>query len=241
VRAFEDAALEIEPEGACEIWMASTAGIALVSGALAPSLMPLTVALALISGPVALHVARGRARQRFIASLPRALEHIATGLRGGASMTETLVALSQERGPLAGDIRRLCARAALGAGLSEALARWPAERDVPSVRAVAGALAVASSVGGPAAGALDGLAESLRQRQGAAAEARALSAQARLSAIVVGGAPLAYLAFAAVLDSDSLHVLLATGAGRTCLVIGLALEVLGLLWMRRIVRAEEPA
>jgi len=109
------------------------------------------------------------------------------------------------------------------------------------VRAAAGALAIANTVGGPAANALDGLAESLRQRQGAAAEARALSAQARLSAIVVGAAPLAYLAFSALVDSDSLQVLLATGAGRTCLVLGLLLEALAIVWMRRIVRSDDPS
>jgi tight adherence protein B len=174
-----------------------------------------------------------------VVALPGALEQIAAALRGGASITEALGALADGRGPLAGDLRRLRARATLGSGLGEALAVWPDERAIPSVRAVAGALAVAATVGGPAAGALDGLAESLRQRQGAAAEARALSAQARLSAIVVGAAPAAYLAFSALVDSDSMRVLLATGAGRTCLVIGLALEVLAIVWMRRIVRTEE--
>ena len=241
VRALEDAAFDVEPEGACEIWLASIVGIVLVAAALAPSLVPIAAVLAVIAGPIALHIARGRARQRFLAALPRALEQIATGLRGGAAITETLDALAQERGPLAGDLRRLRARASLGPGLSHALNAWPDERDVTSVRAAAGALAIANTVGGPAANALDGLAESLRQRQGAAAEARALSAQARLSAIVVGAAPVAYLAFSALVDSDSLRVLLATGAGRTCLVLGLVLETLAVVWMRRIVRSDEPS
>lgn len=240
VRALEDAALDLEPEGACEIWAATVTGLVLVAAALTPSLVPLVALLALLAGPVGLRVARGRARQQFLAALPRALEQTATGLRGGASIVESFAVLGEERGPLAADVRRLCARASLGAGLPHALATWPEERALGSVRAASGALAVAATVGGPAAGALDGLAESLRQRQGAAAEARALSAQARLSAIVVGAAPIAYLAFSALVDSKSLRVLLATGGGRTCLVIGLILEVLGVLWMCRIVRTQEP-
>jgi len=76
---------------------------------------------------------------------------------------------------------------------------------------------------------------------GALAEARALSSQARLSALVVGGAPVAYLIFSAVVDPSSVDVLLATDAGRVCLVLGLGCEALAALWMRRILGREESA
>jgi tight adherence protein B len=122
--------------------------------------------------------------------------------------------------------------------MSDALATWPAEADLPEVRAAAGACAVAVSVGGQSAGALDGLARSLRDRLGAVADARALSAQARLSAVVVGAAPLAYLAFTALVDPASVGVLVGTPVGRVCLGLGLGLEALGALWMRRIVDGE---
>src|SRR5262249_57226359 len=135
-------------------------------------------------------------------------------------------------GPLAADLQRVQARADLGVGLADALALWPAEREVEDVRAVAGALAVAETLGGRSAHALDGLAASLRDRLGAAAEARSLSAHARLSALVVGASPLAYLVFSALVDPASVALLVRTGAGRLCL--GLLLEVVAVLWMRRI-------
>ena len=113
------------------------------------------------------------------------------------------------------------------------------ERDVGDVRAVAGALAVAETLGGRSAHALDGLAASLRDRIGAAAEARSLSAQARLSAVVVGASPLAYLVFSALVDPGSVGVLVGTGAGRACLVVGLLLEGVAALWMRRILASAE--
>ena len=106
------------------------------------------------------------------------------------------------------------------------------------VRAAAGALAVAASQGGRAAEAIDGLASSLRHRLDALAEARALSTQARMSAVVVGAAPIGYLAFASLVDPRSVSVLVGTGVGRTCLVVGLGLEGLAALWIRRIVRSE---
>ncbi len=111
----------------------------------------------------------------------------------------------------------------------------PKERPLPSVRAAAAALAVATTMGGRAAGAIDGLATSLREQRGADADARALSAQARMSAVVVGVAPIGYLLFSAVVDPASVEMLVGTSVGRVCLVAGLTLELAGVLWMRRIV------
>jgi len=128
-------------------------------------------------------------------------------------------------------------RTQLGLPLADALAAWPAEHDAPGVRAAAGALAVATTVGGRAADAIDGLAASLRDRLDAMAEARSLSAQARLSAVVVGAAPLGYLAFAALVDPGAVTALVSTGVGRVCLAVGLGLEALAALWIRRILRS----
>jgi tight adherence protein B len=238
-RALEDAAIAVEPEAACELWLACVLGTTITATALAPGLGVIAALCVLAGGPVALQVARGRAQRRLVAALPGALEHVAAGLRGGATVDEAVEAIALGDGPLAPDLRRVRARAALGSGFADALAAWSAERELASVRATCGALAVASSVGGPAAGAIDGLAGSLRDRLGAAAEARALSAQARVSAIVVGVAPLAYLAFSALADPASLSVLVDTTAGRVCLAAGLGFEVLAIICMRRIVRAED--
>jgi tight adherence protein B len=233
--ALADAAIDLEPEGACELVIGAAVGSTLFALAIAPGLaLPVAVA-AIAAGPLALRVARHRAQQRFVAALPGGLEQVAAALRGGASIADALAPLAAS-GPLAPDVRRVRARASLGVGLADALAAWPEERPVSAVRAAAGALAVATTVGGRSADALDGLAASLRERLGADAEARSLSAQARLSAIVVGGAPLAYLAFSAIADPASIDALVGTGAGRVCLVAGLCCEGLAALWMRHIVR-----
>jgi tight adherence protein B len=236
--ALNDAVIDLEPEAATELWLGAIGAGALIGFGLAPGLVFPMVAAGLLAGPISLRFARGRARQRFATAVPGALEHVAAGLRGGASVTDALGTLADGNGALAADLRRVRARTRLGLGLADALATWPSERDVPSVRAAAGALALAVTVGGPAADAIDGLATSLRERLAAGAEARALSAQARLSAVVVGGAPNAYLAVSAIVDPSSVATLVETGSGRACLLLGLVLQALALVWMRRIVRDE---
>jgi tight adherence protein B len=106
------------------------------------------------------------------------------------------------------------------------------------VRAAAGALALGAAVGGACASALDGLAASLRGRLSVIAEARALSSQARLSAIVVGAAPVGYLAWSTVVDPGPLRALVSSTAGQVCLLLAVALEALAVVWMRRVLREE---
>lgn len=235
--ALLEADVALEPEQAVELWAAATAAIGLVAATLAPGLAVPAVAAAAGGGPALLHLARGRRRRQLAAALPGALEQVAAELRGGGTVRDGVARLAAGDGPLAPELRGVCARADLGLAFGDALATWSRESGVPDVGAAAGALAVAVTVGGRSAAALDGLAASLRDRLGATAEARSLSAQARLSAVVVGAAPLAYLLFSALVDPSTVTMLVGTGVGRICLALGLGAEVLAGLWMRRIIQA----
>ena len=229
--------MQLSPEAACELAGAVAGAAGIVAFAVAPPVAPLAALAVLLAGPVALRLSRDRAGRRFEVALPAALEDVAAVLRGGGTVSDGVMSLAASDSPVAADLRRVRARSELGVGLADALGRWPGERDVDGVRAAAGALAVATTMGGCAADAIDGLAGSLRDRLGAAAEARALSAQSRMSAGVVGVAPIAYLTLSTVVDPQSTGTLLTTTPGRVCLGLGLALELVGAWWMRRIVRA----
>jgi tight adherence protein B len=236
--ALARADVDLAPDDAMRLWLLATIVLAGL-GAVLTTVAALPFALAgLAGGPAALWWSRHRGDARAAAALPGALDRVAAGLRAGTTVGESLHALGAGPGPLGPDLRRLDARRSLGVGLSDALSAWARERPVAGVRAVTGALALAIEVGGACALALEGLGESLRARDAATKEARALSAQARVSAVVVGSAPLAYLAFASAADPGSLDLLLGTGAGRTCLVAGLVLEGLGAWWMHVLLRGE---
>jgi tight adherence protein B len=236
--ALADADVQLAPEQAIELSAGVLAASALLAAAMTPVLVAPVVVGGVIAAVVALRLARGRRERRVELALPAALELIAAHLRAGGTVVEGVAALADGDSPLAADLGRVRVRTELGLDLSGALAIWPAERPLPDVRAAAGALAVASSLGGRSADALDSLARSLRERQGAVAEAVALSAQARLSALVVGLGPIGFLCFSAIVDPSSTKVLFATGVGRACLLVGISCEALGAWWMHRIVTAE---
>lgn len=236
--ALSRAAMDLTPDDAVRLWLLAAAVGAGMASVLSPiASAPVGVAV-LVGGPVALWWARGRGDGRVAQALPGALDRVSAGLRAGSTVGESLGDLAGGNGALAPDLRRLDARSQLGVGLGDALAQWSRERPLPGVQAVSGALALAVSVGGACAVALEGLGESLRARETTMREAHALSAQARISAFVVGGAPVAYLVFVSLADPGSLDVLLRTTAGQACLGVGLLLEGLAALWMRALLRRD---
>ncbi len=237
-RALDGAALDVGVERALSTWLwgAAVAGV-LGLGFAGPQVGVGLAGIALLGAPgivLSMHDRRGR---QIAAVVPETLERVASELRSGGTVATAISAVAIADGPLAADMARVESRVRLGASLAQALGAWAAERAVSGVDASAGALVMCSTVGGRSAEALDGLATSLRDRLGVAAEARALSSQARMSALVVAGAPVVYIAWSALVDPHALQVLTGTFIGRICLVLGLGLEALGGWWMRSIVRS----
>ncbi|MCZ7535391.1 MAG: type II secretion system F family protein [Acidimicrobiia bacterium] len=197
---LEAAGVAATPEGAVQTWLVAVLAAGLLGVGMAPAVAVAAVLVALGAGPVWLHLSRHRRDRRAGAAVPELLDAVATELRGGATVESAIASGAAGGGPLAPDLLRVAERVSLGSRLGDALASWAVERDVGGVRPAAGALALAAEVGGPAAGALEGLAPSLRQGLAASAEARSLSAQARLSAVVVGAGPAGFLALSAAAD-----------------------------------------
>ncbi|HUP85361.1 MAG TPA: hypothetical protein VM143_06815 [Acidimicrobiales bacterium] len=174
-------------------------------------------------------------------ALPGVLESVARQLRAGGSLAQALVATTPS--PSSGDLAAAWARLA-GlvpiVGVTAALDDWSsAAREGHdrgrSVGLAAAALALASSTGGSPARAIDGVAATLRSRLAIADEVRALSSQARASAVVIALAPLVFATVAAATDPRTAHFV-ASPSGLLLVGLGLGLDALGAWWMARLCR-----
>ncbi len=150
------------------------------------------------------------------------LRGMAAELAAGASLRSAVVAAA-ERVP----------RLDLSAAVRLARAGLPADRIGESLREAlplngrlsAAAFGLAATTGGRAGGIMSTLAARADDVGALARERRALTAQARLSAWVVGGAPLVLLGVMAA--TGRLSGLMADGAGRMVLAVGSILELAG--------------
>ncbi len=110
--------------------------------------------------------------------------------------------------------------------------RGPGER-AELLATMAAVVAATASLGGAAAAPLDRFAVTMRQRASDDLERDAHSAQAKMSAKVLTSVPLAVLALLLMTDAD-VRAVLASTTGGAVVTLGLVLNTLGALWMRRI-------
>jgi tight adherence protein B len=78
--------------------------------------------------------------------------------------------------------------------------------------------------------------DDLRARRRQRQELRSVTAGPRASAALLAGLPLLALAMGSGIGADPWAVLTTTGAGQLLLVLGVALEGVGLAWSARLVR-----
>lgn len=233
-RALRRAAVDVAPALALRLWFAAVALCALTTTFLRGGVV--LTAVAVVAPPAAVLAADGRAARRRIRQLPPALDGVAAGLRGGASLRLALADAAQAGGPLAEELGRITDHAAAGVPLARALADWADGADDPDTRLAGAALVVAAELGGPGADAVDAAASSLRERAEATDEITALSVQARLSAVLLTVTPLVFATLLTSLDPTSARFLLGSPAGWACIAVGGLLDLAGGLWMARIVR-----
>lgn len=181
---------------------------------------------------------RRRRRARIERDLPAVIEEVARSLRSGASFHQALVDVAVSApGPIRGDLVVLTNKVAMGVGLDQALREWAADHAVPGVRLFCGAMTLTMRSGPDSGKALDGLAQSMRDKAVVEQEARALVAQAQLSGVVIAALPVVFLAFSLLVDRGAASFLLATPAGRGCLLAAVGLDAAGFVWMRRLAQS----
>lgn len=231
--ALRDAGVD-DPARAVATWLVVVALLGLVA-TVSPGGRILLVLVA-VSGPVGVRLTRGRLARRRNRQLPDALDAVASGLRGGHGLAGALGGAAAVGPPLGPELAAVCSEVDAGRPLAEAVDRWRSSSADPHTALAGAALAVAATVGGPGARAIDGAAASLRDRLAADAEASALATQAQASALVLTVAPLGFAVLLTSLDPTAARFLLGTPAGWACIALGLGLDGLGAWWMTRLVR-----
>ena len=187
---------------------------------------------------VAQRMRRGDARE-MRAALPALVDAVAAALASGLSLPVAFAEVAPTLPPgLAAPTRRAASALALGAPVGDALGAFAGTVADEDVAPLAVVLTAFARSGGRVGGSLSRVAALMRGRLALEDERAALTAQGRVSAIVlVGLAPLGALFFA-LATPDYAAVFLGQGLG--LLGVAVALELIGALWLWRIVRSTTP-
>ena len=170
-----------------------------------------------------------RSSRHLVPDYASVLDAIARQVRSGSSLAAAIVDEVDGSSPLGTIADRLTA----GGSLEEVLAELvPSDADLALA---VQALSATAHLGGPIAATLDEAAAVLRERAAARAERRAHSSQARLSARVLTIVPVGFAAWSAAASRSTREIYVSTFAGGVCALSGLALNVVGWQWMKRII------
>ena len=185
---------------------------------------------------VLLRVKVQRRQAAFDEQLPDALEAMASALKVGHSLTQSLQVIAEDGDqPIADEFDQLLAEARLGRPLEVAF-RGMLERVASSeLEFVITAVTVQRRVGGSLATLLETVAGTVRRRQQFGRKLRSLTAMGRISARVLIVMPFVVAVLLTFINSRYMHPLYATKTGNLLLVAAVSMIAVGSLFLKRIV------
>ncbi len=176
---------------------------------------------------------------RIQAQLPDVLMILASSLRAGHSFLQALDSVAKEiADPGASEFARTLSEIRLGRHADEALDALAERVGGQDLEWAVTAINVQRKVGGNLAEVLETVAATIRERQTIRRQIRVLSAEGRLSVTILFVLPFLIGLYLAVVNPDYLSALTGTVAGMAMLMTSAVLMVVGLAWMRKVIRLD---
>lgn len=177
---------------------------------------------------------------RVVAQLPDALRAVAAGVASGLSLRRSLVRVAPGTPEPAGaELRRLSDDLESGARTDEALEAFAQRVPHQDVAVLMCVMGVALRSGGDLGELLRELADGMESRRAAAAEAAALSSQARTTAWMVVALPVAGAALVELAAPGVLTRTADSALGRAALMAGVSMLAVAIALVRRLSRPDD--
>jgi tight adherence protein B len=219
--------------------VAAAAAAALAAWGLGLGPVPaLAVAVTGVSAPWATVARRRQARLRRIEQqFPQALDLLGRALRAGHAFSAAVRMAAEELpDPLVREFRLLFEEMNYGVAVPEALSRFASRVPLADAGYFAVAVTIQREAGGNLAEVLDNIASLVRERLRLRGEVRTLSAEGRLSAVILTALPFAVAGVVQAVNPGFLAVLWTDPAGLRVVGVALAGMAVGVVWMRSIIR-----
>jgi tight adherence protein B len=181
--------------------------------------------------------ARSKRTRRFEQQFPEALDMMGRAMRAGHAFPTAVKMCGEEVSePMGRDFRILSDEMNYGVPAAEALQNLASRVPLPDVSYFVVAVMIQRESGGNLAELLDSISKILRDRLKLLGEVRTLSAEGRLSAIILTALPFCVAVVVNLVNPKFMSVLWTDPVGLKVVGGALLLMALGMLWMRSIIR-----
>ena len=173
---------------------------------------------------------------RFSSQLPVVAQQLGSAIGAGLSLRQAIGRTARDAPePAASELGRLARDLDLGARIDVALEETAARLPDPGLRIMVVAILVQRVVGGNLAQALTDLSARLEERSALEREARSATAQAKMSAWLVGGLPLAGGVLVEVVAPGTVGRTLGQGFGLIVVAVASLLQGIAVVLIRRVI------
>lgn len=177
-----------------------------------------------------------RRQKKFTSHFADAMDIIVRGVRTGLPLGDCLKIIAHEAPePVKGEFLRVVEAEAVGVPIEIALERMYERMPVSEVNFFATVLNIQRTTGGNLGESLANLSNVLRGRKMLREKIKALSAEAKMSSIIIGALPLVVMALVSVASPDYMTELYTTPTGHRNMMIGAGMMVMGTLMMRKMI------
>ena len=175
--------------------------------------------------------------ERIERQFPEALDLMGRSMRAGHALPSAIKMVADEMPePLGRDFRILFDEMNYGVPTNEALMHLAERVPLPDVSYFVVAVMIQRETGGNLAELLDSISKIVRDRLKLLGEVRTLSAEGKLSAYILTALPFAVALLVNLVNPGFMAVLWTDPAGQMMVGVALFMMLLGILWMRSIIR-----
>lgn len=213
----------------------------LLAGAFIGAAIGALVFILVVLGAWLMLLSRANKRNtQIVMALPNFLDGMIRVTRVGASLPAALLAVTKEsQGPIRDLFLQVAMRQQAGLSLDQAMAQMGEFYEIRELSLIASVLRLNQRYGGRADLVLERIAEWMRGRVAAQSELAALSAETRLSALMLSVLIPGIAAFIFFYNFEYMAMMLNDSMGRIILIAGVALLVLGIVILMRMSKIRE--
>ena len=183
-----------------------------------------------------LNMVIGRRQKKFTSNFADAMDIIVRGVRTGLPLGDCLKIIAHESSePVKGEFLRVVEGESVGVPIEVCLERMYERMPVPEVNFFATVLNIQRSTGGNLGESLANLSGVLRGRKMLREKIKALSAEAKMSAMIIGSLPIVVMIIITIASPEYMTELYTTPTGHRNLAIGATMMVMGTLVMRKMI------
>jgi tight adherence protein B len=175
--------------------------------------------------------------KKFTSLLPEALDLIVRGIRSGLPATEALKTIAEEiQDPVGTEFRLVTDQMKIGVAMDEAMWATAKRLAIPEFNFLVISLSIQQETGGNLAEILEKLSDMVRRREQMRLKIKAMSSEARASAMIIGSLPFIMAGVISFVNPGYMNTLFTDPRGWVMIAMGLTSLLVGLGVMSKMIK-----